>query len=205
MSARTLALRYWVVGFVLFYLVGFLAPWQWLTHSNDSTLWLTSSTLLGRTGWFSLASATEAVTLGALLCLLLGVVFSVWSGFARRPLYVATWLQALGASVLMPLSGAAFFLTACSLLTVFLVAAGKPFAPRPSSVASLSRPWIQILIAQLFPISFTVCFALFAWRYNAHILIRCLLVCYGVSLVAQALVPREKVLTDAPVGGGEPV
>ncbi len=56
---------------------------------------------------------------------------------------------------------------------------------------SSARPhWVQALLAETYPVAFTLCFAIFAWRYNARILIQCLLICYGLSLRAFARMLR---------------
>ena len=125
--------------------------------------------------------------------------------YLRNPLYLGAWLLALGVSILMPPSGAAIFLIVFTIFVLFLISAEERFLAlkqgdlyqqyrrrvprllprRPgSSITSSGRPrWVQALLAETYPVAFTVCFAVYAWRYNARILIRCLLICYGISLV----------------------
>jgi protein-S-isoprenylcysteine O-methyltransferase Ste14 len=236
MSAGSLLFRFRVFIFVLLYLLGFWAPWDVRSGSRD-TLWLAASTWLARTGWLSLASATLAVTLAALVCLVVGAILRVWatayigsgvmSGFTmhgdkvvaagpyryvRNPLYLGAWLLALGVSILMPPSGAAVFLVALSIFVSLLISEEErfltlkqgdlyqqyrrsvpPLLPRRagSRVPSSGSPhWWQALLAETYPIAFTVCFAVYAWRYNARILIRYLLICYGISLVMRAWTGR---------------
>ena len=236
MNAGSLLFRFRVFIFVLLYLLGFWAPWDLRSGSRD-TLWLAASTWLARTGWISLASATLAVTLAALVCLVAGAILRVWatayigsgvmSGFAmhgdkvvaagpyryvRNPLYLGAWLLALGVSILMPPSGAAVFLVGLGIFVSFLISAEERFLslkqgdvyqqyrrsvpcllPRMAgrSVPSSGSPhWWQALLAETYPIAFTVCFAVYAWRYNARILIRYLLICYGISLVMRAWTRR---------------
>ena len=225
-------------SFVLLYLIGFLAALG-LSQWQPGTLWLAASTLAGRSGWIGLAAATVAVTLVALACLVLGAILRVWgtaylgSGvmrgavmqgerfvaagpyrYVRNPLYLGSWLLAFGVSILMPPSGAAFFLLAFSVFALFLISAEERFLspklgdvyqqysppcspPMASSgrrrcLTSSARPhWLQALLAETYPIAFTLCFAVFAWRYNARILIQCLLICYGLSLVMRALTKRS--------------
>lgn len=70
------------------------------------------------------------------------------------------------------------------------------FAPRSLSRenkendASVQPQWLHALLAETFPVAFMLCFAVFAWRYNAHILVQCLLVCYGLSLVTRAMLKK---------------
>jgi hypothetical protein len=140
--------------------------------------------------------------------------------YLRNPLYLGSWLLALATSILMPPSGAVFFLLSTSAFLLFLVSAEERFllakggdayqqyrlrVPRllPNLGAGLgpssARPhWIEAMLAEMHPIGFTVCFAIFAWRYNARILIQCLLVCYGVSLVGRAF--ARKTVDAAGVG-----
>ena len=234
MKAAELAFRFRVFIFVLLYLIGFLAPWEFRS-GQPGTLWLAASTLLARSGWISLAAATVAVTLVSLACLVLGTILRVWgtaylgSGvmrgaamqgeqfvaagpyrYVRNPLYLGSWLLALGVSVLMPPSGAAFFLVAFSVFVLLLISGGGAFpldeaggcvpavspecAPAMASLTggnaatSAARPhWVQALLAETYPVAITLCFAVLAWRYNARILVQCVLICYGVSLVVRAL------------------
>jgi protein-S-isoprenylcysteine O-methyltransferase Ste14 len=236
-NAAAPAFRFRVFIFVLLYLIGFLAPWEFRS-GHQSTLWLAASTLLARGGWISLAAATVAVTLVSLACLVLGTILRVWgtaylgSGvmrgaamqgevfvaagpyrYTRNPLYLGSWLLALGVSILMPPSGAAFFLVAFSVFVLVLIRAEEGFlsakqgevyqqyrrnVPRlwprlwtraaDSHAPSAARPrWVQALWAETYPVAITLCFAVLAWRYNARILVQCVLICYGVSLVVRAV------------------
>ena len=132
--------------------------------------------------------------------------------YVRNPLYLGAWLLAVGVSILMPPSGAAVFLVGLGIFVSCLISAEERFLalkqgdvyqqyrrsvpcllPRRggSSVSSSGNPhWWQALLAETYPIAFTVCFAVYAWRYNARILIRCLLICYGISLVMRAWTGR---------------
>jgi protein-S-isoprenylcysteine O-methyltransferase Ste14 len=235
MNAAALAFRFRAVIFVLLYLLGFLAPWGAIVRGgSDGTLWLAASTLAARSGWIGLAAATVTVTLFALACLAMGAILRVWgtaylsSGvmrgavmqgdrlvgegpyrYLRNPLYLGSWLLGLATSLLMPPSGAVFFLASFTLFVLFLISAEERFlaaqlgdvyqqycrrVPRlwpgtgAGDAASSARPhWLQALLAEIYPIAFTLCFAIFAWRYNARILIRCLLICYGFSLIIRAV------------------
>ncbi len=237
-NAAALAFRFRVFIFVSLYVIGFLAPWEFRSGHQD-TLWLAASTLLARSGWISLAAATVAVTLVSLACLVLGTILRVWgtaylgSGvmrgaamqgeafvaagpyrYVRNPLYLGSYLLALGVSVLMPPSGAAFFLVAYSVFVLLLIWGEERYlsakqgevyqqyrrsVPRwwprlrtrpsvPHAAPSAPHPrWLQALLAETYPIAITLCFAVLAWRYNARILVQCVLICYGVSLVVRAL------------------
>jgi protein-S-isoprenylcysteine O-methyltransferase Ste14 len=237
-NAEALAFRFRVFIFVLLYLLGFLAPWDF-RGAHPGTLWLAASTLLARSGWISLAAATVAVTLASLACLVLGTILRVWGTaylgsrvmrgaamqgevfvaagpyrYVRNPLYLGSWLLALGVSVLMPPGGAAFFLVAFSVFVLLLIRAEERFlsakqgeayqqyrriVPRfwprlwtrtsgsHASTSATPPRWGQALLAETYPVAISFCFAVLAWRYNARMLVQCVLVCYGVSLVVRAL------------------
>jgi protein-S-isoprenylcysteine O-methyltransferase Ste14 len=245
MNTAALAFRFRVVIFVLLYVLGFVPPWGAIVRGgNDGTLWLAVSTLAARSGWIGLAAATLTVTFIALACLAIGAVLRVWgtaylgSGvmrgalmqgnrlvaagpyrYLRNPLYLGSWLFGLATSILMPPSGAAFFLLTFSLFMLFLISAEERFltaqlgdvyqeycrsVPRlwpgfgAGAAPSSGHPhWLQAVLAETHQIAFTLCFAIFAWRYNARILIRCLLICYGLSLIIRAFTKRPIVRAGA--------
>jgi protein-S-isoprenylcysteine O-methyltransferase Ste14 len=247
MKAGALVFRFRVFLVLLLHLLGFLPPWEHSFGASDGTLWLAASTWIARMGWIGLAEATVMVTGVALTSLLLGTVLRVWGTaylgsrvvrggamqgdrfvpagpyrYVRNPLYLGSWLLAMGVSILMPPSGAGFFLIAVSLFFLVLISAEERFlslklgegyqeyrsrVPRllPSIVfrdrVSSARPqWPQALLSETYPIAFTACFAIFAWRYNARILVQGLLICYGLSLVVRALTTRTIVSADANAG-----
>jgi len=217
-AAAALVFRFRVFIFVLLYLLGFLAPWE-LRGGHPGTLWLAASTILARGGWINLAAATVAVTLASLACLVLGTVLRVWGTaylgssvmrgaamqgevfvvagpyrYVRNPLYLGSWLLALGVSVLMPPSGAAFFLVAFSIFVLFLIRLQERFRPSGSHAAPSAAPprWGQAFLAETYAVAITLCFAVLAWRYNARILVQCVLICFGVSLVIRALTSKGR-------------
>jgi protein-S-isoprenylcysteine O-methyltransferase Ste14 len=122
-------------------------------------------------------------------------------------------LTCVAVSILMPPIGSVFFLVGCGLLTAALVAAEGPhlqqqlgaayaayrkqipaFIPaiRPHVASSEVKPevkqhWAQAFAAESFHVGFAVCLAIFGWEYNVDLLIRCLLICFGVALVANGI------------------
>jgi len=55
--------------------------------------------------------------------------------------------------------------------------------------AARQRPqWGRALLAECFPVGSLVSFAALSWQYNAYLLERAMLVCFGISLVARALI-----------------
>lgn len=138
----------------------------------------------------------------------------------RNPLYLGTWLHALALALLMPPTGAIFTVLAIALLQARLIAAEEPFltttlgapyaayraaVPRilptltPGIPASTARPrWPQAALGELYMIGVALAFALLGWRYNARLLTQCVLVCFGLSLVARALLTPGAAQTERP-------
>ncbi len=129
--------------------------------------------------------------------------------YLRNPLYFGSLVFSLAVAILMTPTGAIFFIVACLLQTVRLILGeeaylaaqqGEPYlaykarVPRlfPSVAArvpaSAVKPrWIQAVVAEIYPVGMTLCFAVLAWRYNALLLTQALIICFGVSLVVRAL------------------
>jgi hypothetical protein len=84
-------------------------------------------------------------------------------------------------SILMPLWTAVGFLGAL-LLIVALRA--RFIAMRPVTA-------LPALLSELWPLGYAVGFAALAWRYNPQLLLKALVIAFGVSLVARALVPSQ--------------
>jgi hypothetical protein len=127
----------------------------------------------------------------------------------RNPLYVGAWLNLLGLALLMPPSGAVFtivFVVAFQVRLIFGEEAflreklGEPYARycenvprlvpslRPRVAASGASPrWGQAALAEIFMWGSAASFAVLGWQYDAHLLLRCVLVWLGVSLVVKAV------------------
>lgn len=138
--------------------------------------------------------------------------------FLRNPLYLGTWLFNLGVAILMPPSGAVVFLLANILFYLRLILAEEEYLSaqqgtayleykqqvprilpslRPPPPAAMARPhWLQGLLGEIYPTAFAASLAALAWRYNPNILIRCLLLCFGVSLLVRAFLPRPQLAGD---------
>jgi protein-S-isoprenylcysteine O-methyltransferase Ste14 len=132
--------------------------------------------------------------------------------YLRNPLYLGSLLTAFATAILMSPSGALFFLLSFIVFIRFLILAEERylatslgagyqaycsrvprFWPRIGAVKtdSSAQPlWLQAFLAETYPVALTLCFAIFAWRYNARILLQCVLICYGLSLVTRAFIGR---------------
>ncbi len=136
--------------------------------------------------------------------------------FVRNPLYLGSWILSLGIAFLMPPSGAAVFVVLEGLFYFRLILGEEDFlaaqqgeayleyrrrvprliaSPSPRIPSSGGHPqWLTALAAEIFPVLYALCLAVLAWRYNPLLLIRCLLVTFGLSLVTRALLSKG----DAP-------
>lgn len=128
--------------------------------------------------------------------------------YVRNPLYLGSLLTAFAASILMPVSGALFVIVVLTLFVLRLVGGeeaflraqtGEPYLAycrrvhrwipslSPRIEASLVKPkWLPSILAEAFPVGFAACLLVFAWSYDANLLIRCVLICFGISLILRA-------------------
>jgi Phospholipid methyltransferase len=129
--------------------------------------------------------------------------------YVRNPMYVGTWLNTVALALLMPASGAVFAIVAMAVFELRLILReeallgaeqGSVYADYcarvPRVVAALGarvpatgvRPrWARAVTAEIFLWGTAVSFAAVGWRYNAELLLQCVLVSFGVSLVVRAL------------------
>jgi protein-S-isoprenylcysteine O-methyltransferase Ste14 len=136
----------------------------------------------------------------------------------RNPLYLGGWCMMTAMSLLMPSSGALF---AMPLMTVFflrLILAeetflaaqiGQPYldylraVPRlfPSlrTILSHTTPqptshkpqWLHALITEINPIGVFLAWAVFSWSYNNLLMLKVIIIGFGLSMVVKALVPTN--------------
>jgi protein-S-isoprenylcysteine O-methyltransferase Ste14 len=139
--------------------------------------------------------------------------------YVRNPLYLGGWFMMLAICLLMPPSGALFTLI---LITIhflrlilgeetFLAAKlGEPYqeylqavprlAPRLRSrlPASAAKPhWLIAALTELNPIAIFFTFAVLSWSYDNLLMIKTIVIAFGVSLIVKALMPRGEAKADA--------
>jgi protein-S-isoprenylcysteine O-methyltransferase Ste14 len=132
--------------------------------------------------------------------------------YMRNPLYVGGWCMMAAMAFVMPPTGALFAMT---LLTIFLLRLilgeeaflsaqlGEPYqeylraVPRlvPRLRASLPaaghKPhWLTAVLTELNPIGIFITLAVLSWWYDNELMLKAVLVSFGVSLVVRALMPR---------------
>ena len=131
--------------------------------------------------------------------------------FVRNPLYLGSWCMVAGMAFLMPATGALF---AVVLDTAFLLRLilgeeaflaskiGEPYreylgdVPRllprlrtPLKATGQEPRWLHAVLAEVNPIGVFLILAVMSWRYDNDLMVRAIIVSFGVSLVARALMP----------------
>jgi protein-S-isoprenylcysteine O-methyltransferase Ste14 len=139
--------------------------------------------------------------------------------YMRNPLYVGGWLGLLALAMLMPVSGAVFVLAVIGALMVHTIlreeahlrgqlgaayaeycarvprlvpALRRRGAAEPGTVSpgTISPHWGRAAAAEIFMWGVAASFAALGWRYDAHLLIQCVLVWFGVGLVVRGLLAK---------------
>jgi protein-S-isoprenylcysteine O-methyltransferase Ste14 len=130
--------------------------------------------------------------------------------YLRNPLYVGMLLTSFAVAVLMPITGGLVFLVGMLVFTLRLIGGeeayladqlGEAYSEYRNAVPSFlpalrtrltnsgAKPkWLQGIVSECFPVATAACFAVLAWGYNADLLTRCILVCFGISLIVHALI-----------------
>lgn len=138
--------------------------------------------------------------------------------YVRNPLYLGGWCMTVAISFLMPPSGALF---AMPLMTIFFLRLilgeeafltsqlGQPYQeylcavprlfPRLRTILSHSAPqptgrkpqWLHALISEINPIGIFIALAFFSWSYNNWLMIRVVIVSFGLSMVVRAFAHRD--------------
>ncbi|MGO9318180.1 MAG: methyltransferase family protein [Terracidiphilus sp.] len=138
--------------------------------------------------------------------------------YVRNPLYIGSWCMMAAMSLLMPPSGALITMTLMSVFFLRLILAeeaflaaqlGQPcqdylravprFFPSLRKIFSRATPqptgrkpqWIHALTTEINPIGIFLAWAVFSWRYNNWLMIKVVLISFGLSMVVKALVSRE--------------
>lgn len=132
--------------------------------------------------------------------------------YVRNPLYLGGWFMMAATALIMPPTGALFAMT---LLTVFLLRLilgeeaylaeqlGEPYReyleavprlwPRFNSslpAADIKPRWTVALFTEVNSIGVFIIFAFLSWSYDNWLMIKAILVSFGVSMVVRAFMPR---------------
>lgn len=132
--------------------------------------------------------------------------------YVRNPLYLGVWCMVAALAFIMPPTGALFTMV---MLTVFLLRLilgeeafltakiGEPYLNYLRTVPRLiprlrsnlpptgRKPhWLLAVLSEITPIGVFVTLAFFSWSYNNRLILRAILVSFGISLVVRAFVPE---------------
>jgi protein-S-isoprenylcysteine O-methyltransferase Ste14 len=132
--------------------------------------------------------------------------------YVRNPLYLGSWCMFAAMAFLMPPSGALFVMIVLTVFLLRLILAeeafltaqlGDPYrayfraVPRlfPRLLTTLpptgQKPrWLRSVLSELNPIGVFLILAVFSWSYDNRLMIRAILISFGISLVVRALVPE---------------
>jgi protein-S-isoprenylcysteine O-methyltransferase Ste14 len=131
----------------------------------------------------------------------------------RNPLYLGTFLHTFALALLMPPSGALFCILAIGLEQLRLIGGEEPFltaklgepylaycakVPRiipaltPRIPASNLQPnWPSAFLGEIYMWGVFVSFAALGWRYNSILIIKGVIISFGISLIARAFIPKR--------------
>lgn len=199
MPASSFERRFHVPLVAAIYVLGFYSPWEryWSSGRVEPT-WLSTASLLSHLG-VNLGSAVLGVTVACLLLAAVGTSLRLWSAAAvytapqaaetiagdyRYPRYLGSWIFHFSLVILMPPTGAIFALLAHGFLSWRLMH-GNPGVEYPS--ATRKAAWGKAILSESYFLGYFVCFAVLAWRYDAFLLARCALLCFGGWLVLKAI------------------
>ncbi len=141
-----------------------------------------------------------------------GVVAAGPYRYLRNPLYVGGWFMFLAITLLMPPSGALFTMVLITILLLRLILGeeaylaeklGEPYreylravpriVPRLRSnlpVADAEAHWLVAMGTELNAIGIFLIMAVLSWSYDNLLMIKAMLIVFGVSLIVRALMPR---------------
>ena len=173
------------IAIILVFALFLWAPWDRAANAASSSLnmiWLALPVVLSRHG-FHLESATITVTICALVAAALGTLLSIAAHIRGISALWAVGTCLFGASVaiLMPPWTAVGFLGALLLL----LGLRAHFVAMPIVTVTVA------FISELWPLGYAAGFAVLAWRYNPQLLLKALLISFGVSLIARAMMPSR--------------
>jgi protein-S-isoprenylcysteine O-methyltransferase Ste14 len=134
--------------------------------------------------------------------------------YVRNPLYLGTGFMIAAMAFLMPPTGALFAVPVVTIFLLRLILAeesflvtriGAPYehylraVPRllPRLRSTLPRTsshprWPIAVLTELNPISVFVTLAVLSWSYDHELMIKGIVVGFGVSLIARAFIPHEQ-------------
>lgn len=139
--------------------------------------------------------------------------------FVRNPLYLGTWCMVAAMAFVMPVSGTLFTMALLTLFQLRLILAEEAFlsvqlgdcyrsylrsVPRlfphlrtPMPSTGRQPHWGQAVLAEINPIGVFLTLACLSWTFDNELMVRAIIVSFGVSLVVRALFLGN--IAEAPV------
>ena len=161
------------------------APWDRTANAASSSLnmlWLSLPMMLSHRG-MALVSVTLTVTICTLVISALGALLAILGRVRGKSVVWASgiFLFACSVAILMPVWTGVGFVGAVLLLLALLV---RFTAMQPMRA-------LAAVLRELWPLGYTIGFEALAWHYNPQNLIKALVISFGLSLVARALLPSQ--------------
>ncbi len=140
--------------------------------------------------------------------------------YVRNPLYLGLWCVIAALALLMPASGALFATVVLSVFQLCLILGeeaflaaqlGEPYRAYLRAVPCLlprlrttlkpsgNKPhWVQAVLSEITPIGVFLTIALLSWTYDNRLMMRAIVVTFGLSLVVRALMPGLQQKSNPP-------
>jgi protein-S-isoprenylcysteine O-methyltransferase Ste14 len=131
--------------------------------------------------------------------------------YVRNPLYLGLWFMVAALAFLMPPTGAPCALVLLTFFLLRLILSEEAFLSAqlgevyqaylravPRLIPRLrthlrttdAKPqWFRALVAEITPLGVFFSLAFLSWSYNQRLMIRAILISFGISLVARAFMP----------------
>lgn len=138
--------------------------------------------------------------------------------YVRNPLYLGAWCMIAAISLAMPPSGALFTVVLSGFFYLRLILGeeaflsgqlGEPYRQYLSAVPRLlprlrsplppagNQPhWLTGLLSEIMPIGIFVSIAVLSWWYDNELMLKAILISFGVSLVVRALLPARRITAE---------
>lgn len=138
--------------------------------------------------------------------------------YVRNPLYIGSWFTIAAICFLMPPTGALFTIASLSLFLLRLVLAEEDFLKaelgEPYSAYLLSVPrliprlrtnlpaahqhphWLLALLTELNSVGVFITLGILSWNYDHLLMLKAIVVSFGISLVIRAIMPQGHVSPD---------
>ena len=133
--------------------------------------------------------------------------------YVRNPLYLGGWFMMIAISLLMPPTGALFTMVLVTIFYLRLILGeeaflaaklGDPYKEylrsvprliprlRASLPAAATNPnWLTAVLTELNPIGIFITLAFLSWTYDNLLMIKAILISFGISLVMKAIFERK--------------